>query len=72
MDIKELSSILNELGKDSENYYNAVAPPIIQTSNFSFGKVDEMRRAFAAECSTFVYSCGLNPSLLKHGIITLP
>ncbi len=63
MDPKKLSYILNELGEDRENYYQAVAPPIIQTSNFAFKKVDEMRKAFADEYSTFLYSRGLNPTV---------
>ncbi|MDQ6764034.1 MAG: PLP-dependent aspartate aminotransferase family protein [Bacteroidota bacterium] len=63
MDTKTLSYILNELGEDRENYYHAIAPPIIQTSNFAFKKVDEMRKAFADEYSTFIYSRGLNPTV---------
>ena len=35
----DLSYILNELGEDRENYFNAVSAPIIQTSNFVFKKV---------------------------------
>ncbi|MEO8569637.1 MAG: PLP-dependent aspartate aminotransferase family protein [Ginsengibacter sp.] len=63
MDAKTLSYILNELGEDRENYFNAVAPPLIQTSNFAFKKVDEMRKAFENEYSTFLYSRGLNPTV---------
>ena len=59
----DLSYILNELGEDREYYFNAVAPPIIQTSNFAFKKVDEMRKAFEDESSTFLYSRGLNPTV---------
>ncbi|MEO6639213.1 MAG: PLP-dependent transferase, partial [Ginsengibacter sp.] len=63
MDAKEISFIINELGEERENYYNAIAPPIIQTSNFAFNKVDEIRKAFADESSTFLYSRGLNPTV---------
>lgn len=59
----DISYIINELGEDRENYFNAVAPPIIQTSNFAFKKVDDMRKAFADEYSTFLYSRGLNPTV---------
>ena len=59
----DVSYILNELGEERENYFNAVAPPIIQTSNFAFKKVDEMRRAFEDEASTYIYSRGNNPTL---------
>jgi cystathionine beta-lyase/cystathionine gamma-synthase len=59
----ELSYILNELGEDREQYFNAIAPPIIQSSNFAFKKVDAMRQAFADEYSTYLYSRGLNPTV---------
>ena len=58
-----LSLIINELGEDRENYFNAVAPPIIQTSNFAFKKVDELRAAFQDEMSTYLYSRGINPTV---------
>jgi cystathionine beta-lyase/cystathionine gamma-synthase len=58
-----LSHILNELGEDRENYFNAIAPPIVQTSNFAFKSVDQMRRAFADEMSGYLYSRGLNPTV---------
>ncbi len=63
MDAKTISFIINELGEDRENYFNAIAPPIIQTSNFAFKKVDGMRKAFENEYSTFLYSRGLNPTV---------
>ena len=63
MDSKSISYIINELGEDRENYFNAVSPPIIQTSNFSFTKVDQLRKAFEDEYSTFLYSRGLNPTV---------
>ena len=59
----DLSYIINELGEDRENYFNAIAPPIMQTSNFAFKKVDEMRSAFADEYSTYIYSRGNNPTV---------
>ena len=59
----DLSYILTEFGEERENYYNAVAPPIMQTSNFTFKKVDDMRKAFADEMSGYLYSRGLNPTV---------
>lgn len=59
----DLSYILNELGEERENYFNAVSPPIIQTSNFVFKKVDDFRKAFEDEYSTYIYSRGLNPTV---------
>ncbi len=59
----DISYIINELAEDRENYYNAVSPPIMQSSNFVFNTVDEMRKAFADEYSTYLYSRGLNPTV---------
>ena len=59
----DISYIINELGEDREQYFNAIAPPIMQTSNFAFNTVDDMRKAFADEYSTYLYSRGLNPTV---------
>src|SRR3982751_5299008 len=59
----DLSYILDELGEERENYFNAIAPPIIQTSNFAFNKVADLRKAFEDEMSGFLYSRGLNPTV---------
>jgi cystathionine beta-lyase/cystathionine gamma-synthase len=59
----DTSFIINELGEDRENYFNAVAPPIIQTSNFAFKKVEDLRKAFEDEMSGYLYSRGLNPTV---------
>ncbi|MEO5564525.1 MAG: aminotransferase class I/II-fold pyridoxal phosphate-dependent enzyme [Chitinophagaceae bacterium] len=59
----DLSYILMELGEERENYFNAIAPPIMQTSNFAFKTVDELSKAFDDEMSTYLYSRGLNPTV---------
>ena len=59
----DISYILNELAEDRQNYFNAVSPPIMQTSNFIFNTVAEMRNAFADEYSTYLYSRGKNPTV---------
>lgn len=59
----ELSYILNELGEDRENYFNAIAPPIIQTSNFKFNTVAHFRAALADEYQGNLYSRGFNPTI---------
>ena len=59
----DLSYIINELGEERENYFNAVSAPIIQTSNFVFEKVDDLRLAFEDEMSGYLYSRGLNPTV---------
>lgn len=59
----ELSYILNEFAEEREDYFRAIAPPIVQTSNFAFKTVDQMRKAFEDEYSTWLYSRGLNPTV---------
>jgi len=59
----DISYILNELGEERENYFNAVSPPIIQTSNFTFNSVAAFRDALSDEFETTVYSRGHNPTL---------
>jgi cystathionine beta-lyase/cystathionine gamma-synthase len=59
----DISYILNEFAEERENYFNAVSPPIMQTSNFIFSTVDEMRKAFVDEYSTYLYSRGKNPTV---------
>ncbi len=57
------SQIINELAEDRELYFNAVSPPIIQTSNFAFKDFASLRRAFDDEMSTYLYSRGINPTV---------
>src|SRR5258708_31620951 len=59
----DLSYILNELGEERENYFNAVASPIVQTSNFSFKKVGDLAKALEDEMGGYLYSRGLNPTV---------
>jgi cystathionine beta-lyase/cystathionine gamma-synthase len=59
----DLSFILNELGEERENYFNAISPPIMQTSNFAFKKVDDLRKAFEDEMADYLYSRGVNPTV---------
>ena len=59
----DISQIINELGEDRELYFNAVAPPIIQTSNFTFNKVNDLTLAFQDEMNGYIYSRGLNPTV---------
>ena len=59
----DLSYIINELGEERENYFNAISPPIIQTSNFAFKKVDDLAGALDDEMSEYLYSRGLNPTV---------
>ena len=59
----DLSYIINELAEERENYFNAVSPPIAQTSNFVFKTVAELSKAFEDEMGGYLYSRGLNPTV---------
>ncbi len=58
-----LSYILNHLGEERENYFNAMTPPVIQTSNFVFRTFEEFEKAIQNEHETSVYTRGLNPTI---------
>jgi len=59
----DISYIINELGEDRAQYFNAIAPPIVQTSNFRVNRVDELKALFEDEYSGYLYSRGLNPTV---------
>ncbi len=58
-----LSEILTHLGEDREQYFNAVAPPVVQSSNFVFPDLAAFREVFADELSNHVYTRGNNPTV---------
>lgn len=58
----DISYILNELGENREQYFNAIAPPIIQSSNFKFNTVKHFRDALSDEYQGNSYSRGFNPT----------
>lgn len=59
----DLSYILNELGEERDQYFNAVSPPIMQSSNFTFNTVNDFREALGDEFEATLYSRGQNPTL---------
>jgi cystathionine beta-lyase/cystathionine gamma-synthase len=59
----DISYIINRLGEENGGDICAVAPPIVQTSNFAFRKVSDLRKAIADEKNSLVYSRGNNPTL---------
>ena len=61
--MNDLSFILNEMGEDRDQYFRAIAPPIMQTSNFAFKNVDDLAKVFEDEFSAYLYSRGLNPTI---------
>ena len=50
--MKDWSHILTHEGEEKEKYYNAIVPPIIQSSNFSFPSVEAFRDGFRNELIT--------------------
>ncbi|MBD0378117.1 MAG: cystathionine beta-lyase, partial [Flavisolibacter sp.] len=42
----DVSYIINEFAEDRDLYFNAIAPPIIQTCIFAFKTVADLRKAF--------------------------
>ncbi|TXK52093.1 aminotransferase class I/II-fold pyridoxal phosphate-dependent enzyme [Pontibacter qinzhouensis] len=59
----DISYIINELGEDREHYFNAVAPPIIQTSNFASNTVEDLRQKMLHEPEATLYTRGNNPTV---------
>ncbi len=59
----DISYILNELGEARDQYFNAIAPPIIQTSNFTFPSVAAMRADLPFEYERHFYTRGNNPTV---------
>lgn len=58
-----ISYILNDLGEHREKYFNAMSPPIIQTSNFVFPGVEDFRNAILDELNSHIYTKGNNPTV---------
>lgn len=61
--MKDISFIINQLGEEREKYYNAITPPVFQTSNFAFPDVESLRKSIADEKNNYLYSRGNNPTL---------
>jgi len=68
-----VSEILAQFGEHRDEYYNAVSPPIVQSSNFAFASVAEMRKALQDEFGTPFYTRGFNPTvaLLRQKLAAL-
>lgn len=59
----EQSYIINHFGEDRKQYFDAVAPPIIQSSNFAFHSVGHMRDKLKDEMNYPLYTRGCNPTV---------
>jgi cystathionine beta-lyase/cystathionine gamma-synthase len=60
---ERLSAILGELGEVRDDYFGAVAPPLIQTSNFAFPSLARMREQLKDEYAEYFYTRGNNPTV---------
>ncbi len=58
-----INDILFHLGEDRSKYFNAVSPPIIQSSNFAFDTLADFRAAIADEMNQHIYTRGNNPTV---------
>lgn len=59
----DINDILIHHGEDRAKYFNAVAPPIIQTSNFVFDSVEDLREKISDEANNHIYTRGNNPTV---------
>ncbi|MBK7427072.1 MAG: aminotransferase class I/II-fold pyridoxal phosphate-dependent enzyme [Saprospiraceae bacterium] len=59
----ELDDILYHLGENHDDWYQAIAPPIYQTSNFRFKTVADFREKAKDEFKNHVYTRGNNPTV---------
>ena len=58
-----IDDILIHHGEEREKYFNAISPPVIQTSNFKFDSVEDLREKISHEFENHVYSRGNNPTV---------
>jgi cystathionine beta-lyase/cystathionine gamma-synthase len=58
-----LSEILFHSEEDRRNYFHAVVPPIIQSSNFEFENLSDFKNKLIQESSHHLYTRGNNPTV---------
>lgn len=58
-----ISEILTHLGEERHQYFNAISPPVIQSSNFAFKNFKDFRSAFDDELKNTIYTRGNNPTV---------
>lgn len=59
----DFDDIINHLGEERSKYFNAVTPPIIQSSNFAFDSLNELRHKLTDEANHYIYTRGNNPTV---------
>jgi cystathionine beta-lyase len=58
-----LDDILMHHGEHREDYFQAVTPPVIQSSNFAFPTIEAFREAMSRPTEAIIYSRGNNPTV---------
>jgi cystathionine beta-lyase/cystathionine gamma-synthase len=59
----DIPSILNFLGEEHQDYFHAVAPPVIQSNNFCYPTVKALREVILHEYTSPFYTRGYNPTV---------
>jgi cystathionine beta-lyase/cystathionine gamma-synthase len=59
----DINDIIFHFGEERSQYFNAVAPPVIQSSNFVFKDVQAFRNAIQDELNHHIYTRGNNPTV---------
>lgn len=63
MTVDPLAEAQRIVAHDGDHAFEAVVPPIVQTSLFTFGTVADMAATFAGEKTRYVYSRTTNPTV---------
>lgn len=58
-----INDILFHEGEERDKYFQAISPPIIQSSNFAFPSLPEFRAMIEDEINHHIYSRGNNPTV---------
>jgi cystathionine beta-lyase/cystathionine gamma-synthase len=59
----DLNEILFHHGEPHDEWYNSIAPPIYQTSNFKINSVNDFKEKIKDEFSNYLYTRGNNPTV---------
>jgi cystathionine beta-lyase/cystathionine gamma-synthase len=59
----DINDIFFHHGENHEEWYNSIAPPIYQTSNFKLNTVEQFREKIKDEFQHYLYTRGNNPTV---------
>jgi cystathionine beta-lyase len=59
----DINDILFHLGEPHNDWYNSIAPPIYQTSNFKLNSVEDFTQKIRHEFDNYLYTRGNNPTV---------